>query len=50
MPTKRQFDMVIAMFIGWHMFKGLAKAVAARHAAQDSGLAQEAAKAVEVAL
>ncbi len=42
--------MVIMTMIAFHMFKGLAKAVAARHAAQDSGLVQEAAKAVEVAL
>jgi hypothetical protein len=42
--------MVIVILIGFHMFKGLATAVAARHAAQDSGLSQEFAKAVEVAL
>lgn len=50
MPTKRQFDMVIATLVAWHLFKGLAKAVAARHAASDSGIASDVAQAAELAL
>jgi hypothetical protein len=50
MPTKRQFDLILIVIVGVHLFKPLARAVLARHAASDSGLAAEAAKAGELAL
>jgi hypothetical protein len=50
MPTKRQFDLVILMFLLWPAAKGLAKMTATRHAAQDRGIAKEIARAAEVIL
>lgn len=50
MPTKRQFDMVIGILIGVHLFIPLAKAVLARHAASDDGLVGEAARTAELAI
>lgn len=45
MPTKRQFDMLIIVLLLWSPAKALAKVVAARHAANDTGLPQQVAKA-----
>lgn len=50
MPTKRTFDLVVIMLLAWVPAKGLAKMVAARHAAQDSGIAGSIARAAEVVL
>lgn len=50
MPTRRQFDLLIIVLILWSPAKGLAKMVAARHAATDTGAAQTVAKAAEVIL
>jgi hypothetical protein len=49
-PTRRQFDLLIIVLILWSPAKGLAKMVAARHAASDTGAAQTVAKAAEVIL
>jgi hypothetical protein len=49
-PMKKNFDLVIIMLILWVPAKGLAKAVAARHASSDSGIAQDAAKAAVIVL
>jgi hypothetical protein len=49
-PTKRTFDLVIIMLLAWTPAKGLAKMVAARHAATDSGIARTVAHAGEVIL
>ena len=50
MPTRRQFDLLIIVLILWSPAKGLAKMVAARHAASDSGASQKAAKAASIIL
>ena len=50
MPTKKTFDLVIIMFLAWPFAKGLAKITAARHAASDTGIAQQIARAAEVIL
>lgn len=50
MPTKRTFDLVIIMLLAWPFAKGLAKMAAARHAAQDSGIAGTIARSAEVVL
>jgi len=42
--------MVIGILIGIHLFKPLARAVLARHAASDDGLAGEAASAAQLAI
>lgn len=50
MPTKRTFDLVIIMLLAWVPAKGLAKMVAARHAASDTGVTRTIAHAAEVIL
>ena len=50
MPTKRTFDLVIIMLLAWVPAKGLAKMVAARHAASDEGITRTIAHAAEVIL
>ena len=50
MPTRRQFDLVIIMLLLWSPAKALAKMAATRHAANDSGIAQDVAKAAVVIL
>jgi len=49
-PTKRTFDLVIIMLLAWVPAKGLAKMVAARHAASDEGITRTIAHAAEVIL
>lgn len=49
-PTKRTFDLVIIMLLAWVPAKGLAKMVAARHAATDTGVTRTIAHAAEVIL
>ena len=50
MPTKRTFDLVVIMLLAWVPAKGLAKMVAARHAATDDGIAGTIAHAAQVIL
>lgn len=50
MPTRRTFDLVIIMLLAWQPAKGLAKMVAARHAAQDDDLSGQIAKAANIIL
>jgi hypothetical protein len=47
---KKVFDLMVIFSLLWVPAKGLAKQVAARHAAQDSGIAQDAAQAALIAL
>lgn len=47
---KRQFDLVIIMLLLWSPAKGLAKMVAARHSAQDTGIAKDIAGAANIIL
>ncbi len=47
---KRTFDLVLIFSILWAPAKGLAKSVAARHAAQDNGIAKDVAQAASIIL
>lgn len=45
MLTKKGFDAVLMVLVGFNLAKGLFKASLARHAANDTGLAGSAAQA-----
>lgn len=47
---KKGFDLTIMMLILWSPAKGLAKAVAARHAGTDDGIAKDVAQAASIIL
>lgn len=47
---KKTFDLVLIFSVLWAPAKGLAKCVAARHSAQDSGIAKDIAQAASVIL
>lgn len=47
---KKTFDLVLIFSILWAPTKGLAKSVAARHAASDTGIAKDAAQAASIIL
>jgi hypothetical protein len=49
-PMKKTFDLLVMFSILWAPAKGLAKCVAARHSAQDSGVAQDVAQAASIIL
>lgn len=50
MPTRRQFDMVLAMLLLFAPAKGLAKMWAARHSASSTGETKTVARAANVIL
>lgn len=47
---KKTFDLVLIFSILWAPAKGVAKAVIARHSAQESGIAQDLAQAASIIL
>jgi hypothetical protein len=47
---KKTFDLVLIFSVLWAPAKGIAKAVVARHSAQESGVAQDLAQAASIIL
>ncbi len=49
-PMKKTFDLVLIFSVLWAPAKGLAKAVVARHASTDTGIAKDVAQAASIIL